>query len=300
MGVYNIDGSLYAIANYCSHEGAPLCAGYVVGTTEFAPDEPGQVRYVREGQIARCPWHNWEFDITTGRISPTRSKRVRTYEVDVSDGQVFFDRMSERDRHERAAAFPVQRGDPALLLAAAQAAGDPRCRAAVVSGARRRLPPGPVRRRLSGLRPRDRRPAPVRRGRCRLRDPQPADARQHRRLPAEQPDLRGGQRLAARPLAGARHHRTASSAPSGSTPRTSRVRSPRSSGWPAIRRWCRSVCRCSRGSRTASRCSNRSGKRPPRTGCRWRFTSTAATASTTRRPSRATRSPIPAMRRSCR
>ena len=57
VGVYNIDGSFYAIANYCSHEGAPLCAGYVVGTTEFAPEEPGQVRYVREGQIARCPWH---------------------------------------------------------------------------------------------------------------------------------------------------------------------------------------------------------------------------------------------------
>ena len=29
VGVYNIDGSLYAIANYCSHEGAPLCLGYV-------------------------------------------------------------------------------------------------------------------------------------------------------------------------------------------------------------------------------------------------------------------------------
>ncbi len=41
VGVYNIDGALYAIANYCSHEGAPLCAGYVGGTTEFAPDAPG-------------------------------------------------------------------------------------------------------------------------------------------------------------------------------------------------------------------------------------------------------------------
>src|SRR5215475_789553 len=61
VGVYNIDGALYAIANYCSHEGAPLCAGYVVGTNEFAPDQPGQLRRVREGRIARCPWHNWEF-----------------------------------------------------------------------------------------------------------------------------------------------------------------------------------------------------------------------------------------------
>ena len=41
VGVYNIDGAVYAIANYCSHEGAPLCAGYVVGTNEFAPEMPG-------------------------------------------------------------------------------------------------------------------------------------------------------------------------------------------------------------------------------------------------------------------
>lgn len=43
VGVYNIDGSLYAIANYCAHEGAPLCAGYVGGANEFDPDVPGQV-----------------------------------------------------------------------------------------------------------------------------------------------------------------------------------------------------------------------------------------------------------------
>ena len=41
VGVYNIDGALYAIANYCSHEGAPLCAGYVGGTNEYAPEMPG-------------------------------------------------------------------------------------------------------------------------------------------------------------------------------------------------------------------------------------------------------------------
>ena len=58
-----------------------------------------------------------------------------------------------RHRRERSAAFPLQRRDPALPVARAQAAGDPRRRAAVVPGARRRLPPGPLRRRLSGIGP---------------------------------------------------------------------------------------------------------------------------------------------------
>jgi nitrite reductase/ring-hydroxylating ferredoxin subunit len=89
VGVYNIDGSVYAIANYCAHEGAPLCLGFVGGTNEFAPDVPGQLRYVREGRILRCPWHQWEFDITTGQTVADPRKRVRTYEVDVTDGEVY-------------------------------------------------------------------------------------------------------------------------------------------------------------------------------------------------------------------
>jgi nitrite reductase/ring-hydroxylating ferredoxin subunit len=89
VGVYNIGGSLYAIANYCSHEGAPLCAGYVRGTTEYAPEMPDQIRHVRAGRIARCPWHQWEYDITTGVNLADANKRVRTYEVDVTDGQVY-------------------------------------------------------------------------------------------------------------------------------------------------------------------------------------------------------------------
>lgn len=73
VGVYNIDGSFFAIANHCSHEGAPLCLGSVGGTNEFDATEPGSLRRVREGRIVRCPWHMWEFDITTGRTWSTRA-----------------------------------------------------------------------------------------------------------------------------------------------------------------------------------------------------------------------------------
>ena len=87
VGVYNIDGSLYAIANYCAHEGAPLCAGFVGGTNEFAPDAADQLRRGREGRIVRCPWHHWEFDITTGQNVADPQRRVRTYEVESPTGR---------------------------------------------------------------------------------------------------------------------------------------------------------------------------------------------------------------------
>ncbi len=89
VGVYNVGGALHAIVNYCSHEGAPLCLGYVGGTTEADPAQPDGVRRSREGQIIRCPWHNWEFDITTGQNIADPRRRVRTYQVDVADGEVY-------------------------------------------------------------------------------------------------------------------------------------------------------------------------------------------------------------------
>jgi nitrite reductase/ring-hydroxylating ferredoxin subunit len=89
VGVYNVGGSLHAIVNYCSHEGAPLCEGLIGGTNEPAPDEPDGLRRVKDGQIVRCPWHNWEFDVTTGQNLADPKRRVRIYDVDVDDGKVY-------------------------------------------------------------------------------------------------------------------------------------------------------------------------------------------------------------------
>ena len=89
IGVYNVKNEFFALINRCPHEGAPLCAGLVVGTNEYAPDAPGRLRRVKDGQIVRCPWHHWEFDITTGLALAHPRKRVRTYEVEVADGKVY-------------------------------------------------------------------------------------------------------------------------------------------------------------------------------------------------------------------
>jgi 3-phenylpropionate/trans-cinnamate dioxygenase ferredoxin subunit len=84
IGVFNIDGSFYAIRNRCPHQGAPLCRGLVTGT--MAPSAPGVFDWQRQGEIVRCPWHGWEFDITTGQsiFNPHRT-RVKRYEVTVEE-----------------------------------------------------------------------------------------------------------------------------------------------------------------------------------------------------------------------
>lgn len=82
IGVFNVRGRYYALRNTCPHQGAPLCLGAVTGTP--APGRPGEYRWERDGEILVCPWHGWEFDITTGRsiFNPAKT-RVRSYEVSV-------------------------------------------------------------------------------------------------------------------------------------------------------------------------------------------------------------------------
>ncbi len=85
IGVYNIKGEYFAIKNVCPHQQAPLCLGEVTGM--MLPCRPGEFIYGRDGEIVRCPWHGWEFDIKTGRsvFNPHRV-RVRSYEVTVESG----------------------------------------------------------------------------------------------------------------------------------------------------------------------------------------------------------------------
>jgi 3-phenylpropionate/trans-cinnamate dioxygenase ferredoxin subunit len=87
IGVFNIDGSYYALRNRCPHQGGPLCSGFVLGSLRSS--EPGSYEYDGAAGIIRCPWHGWEFEIKTGRswFDPERT-RVRSYPAGVVDGPV--------------------------------------------------------------------------------------------------------------------------------------------------------------------------------------------------------------------
>ena len=48
IALFNIGGNFCAIDEVCAHQGGPLSEGAV------------------EGTVVTCPWHGWEYDVTSG------------------------------------------------------------------------------------------------------------------------------------------------------------------------------------------------------------------------------------------
>jgi nitrite reductase (NADH) small subunit len=87
IGVFNVHGRFFALHNRCPHRGGALCLGAVTGTA--LPTDGYRYEYGREGEILRCAWHGWEFEIESGRCLVDPKMRARTFPVEVEDGGVY-------------------------------------------------------------------------------------------------------------------------------------------------------------------------------------------------------------------
>ena len=86
IAIFNIKGELFGLLNRCPHQGGSLFDGHLIGLVESS--EPGRYCYSRPGEILRCPWHGWEFDMRTGKswCEPSRI-RTKAYEVAAEAGR---------------------------------------------------------------------------------------------------------------------------------------------------------------------------------------------------------------------
>ena len=86
IAVFNLGGEFFGLLNRCPHQGGSLCEGALTGLVEATA--PGDYRYTRQGEILRCPWHGWEFDVRTGQSACDPDKiRTRSYPVGIEAGK---------------------------------------------------------------------------------------------------------------------------------------------------------------------------------------------------------------------
>jgi nitrite reductase/ring-hydroxylating ferredoxin subunit len=91
IGVYNVDGRVVALENYCPHAGAPVCRGRVTGHAVVRAGDRFSLAWARAGEILRCPWHHWEFDLVSGETLTDPTRRVKTREIHIVDGWICVD-----------------------------------------------------------------------------------------------------------------------------------------------------------------------------------------------------------------
>jgi 3-phenylpropionate/trans-cinnamate dioxygenase ferredoxin subunit len=90
IGIFRIGDDFYGLFNRCPHQGAPLCRGEIV--SRLVAPMPGDYRLTRSGEMIRCPWHCWEFDIRTGQsLCDPNSVQARAFDVSVEPGKTLVD-----------------------------------------------------------------------------------------------------------------------------------------------------------------------------------------------------------------
>lgn len=74
IALYKYEGCVYAIEGTCPHLGGPLGEGSL------------------DQNLVTCPWHGWQFDITSGKCENMPGECVATIPVEVIGDDVFLKR----------------------------------------------------------------------------------------------------------------------------------------------------------------------------------------------------------------
>ena len=86
IGVFRVADDFYAIRNRCPHQGGPLCIGPLA--PPVSSSGPRDLRVGEGPMLIACPWHGWEYDLSTGQsFMGPRAAGVKSYDVRVEPGE---------------------------------------------------------------------------------------------------------------------------------------------------------------------------------------------------------------------
>lgn len=73
IALFETDHGVFATDAMCAHQGGPLAQGTV------------------DGKCLTCPWHGWQYDVSTGMNLLTKRKMLATYPVEFRGDEVWVD-----------------------------------------------------------------------------------------------------------------------------------------------------------------------------------------------------------------
>jgi len=71
VALFNVDGEIYALDGLCRHAGGPLGTGPL------------------NGKVVTCPWHGWQYDVTTGQHCLTPRIYQDRFVIEMRDGEIY-------------------------------------------------------------------------------------------------------------------------------------------------------------------------------------------------------------------
>lgn len=74
IGLFNVDGTIYALDNTCPHSGAALTEGWV------------------DSETVTCPWHAWSFRLSDGKMTLGYAE-VDVFDVRIENGEILVNRV---------------------------------------------------------------------------------------------------------------------------------------------------------------------------------------------------------------
>jgi nitrite reductase (NADH) small subunit len=92
IGIFMVDGELYAWHNECAHRGGPVCQGVIMKRVLEPVASDGTVRaleYHATDTHVVCPWHGYEYNIRTGEHPGHGALKLRKADVAVRNGEVY-------------------------------------------------------------------------------------------------------------------------------------------------------------------------------------------------------------------
>jgi nitrite reductase/ring-hydroxylating ferredoxin subunit len=90
-GIFRLGEKVIAYENVCQHAGGPVCQGRIFNQVEevITPDKKGAGLRFGERRHIVCPWHGYEYALSTGCHPGDPSLRLDPIKVAVRDGRIF-------------------------------------------------------------------------------------------------------------------------------------------------------------------------------------------------------------------